>query len=172
MKSKNIQSGALLRIESMRDSLKSAEQRLSDFILSNPKDMVHMTIQELEAQSGSSYATIIRFCKKIGYTGFKELKQSLVQDIIINNESAKVSSLLPIEQDDSTESIIKKTFQHSLQTLDNTQSIIDETAINRAATALSSAQETLFIGTGTSGVSAAYAFARFYRIGKRMYIRE
>ena len=164
---KMIQGGALLRIEGLRNSVKSAERHLLDFILSNPEEAVQSTIRQLESRSGASYATIIRFCKKAGFSGFKALKNSLVQDILVRRENNGVTDVLPIHDKDTIASIIQKTFQHSYKTLGDTENILDVRSLNQAIQKIMAADEILFIGTGTSGVSAQYAFSRFFRIGKQ-----
>lgn len=167
MKSKNIQGGARLRIEGLRDSLKSAERRLADYILKHPDQVIHMTIQELEKGSGASYATIIRFCKKSGFSGFKSLKNSLIQDVIKQSPAPISSGGFPIEEKDDVRTIVNKTFQSSLQILEETRRILDEEALAKAIKKIVNAGEVVFIGTGTSGITARYAFTRFFRIGIR-----
>ena len=72
----NFKGGCLIKIEALLDSLKSAESRLADYILKHPEEVTRLTIQELQDKSGSSYATIFRFCKKAGYLGYKDFKKS------------------------------------------------------------------------------------------------
>ena len=157
--------GCLLRINALYDSLKAAELRLADYILNNQEKVIHFTISSLQEKSGSSYATIIRFCKKAGYSGYKEFKKSLEQDVLNSETSSDTSAGISIDLDDSTETIIQKAFQHSIKTLEETQGILDVATLETAADKMVAANEVYFIGTGSSGVSAQYAYARFFRIG-------
>jgi len=154
-----------LRIQALHDSLKKAELRLADYILSNPEEVSHSTINELQKKSGSSYATIIRFSKKAGYTGFKEFKNSLTQDLSNEGTVTKIATGYQIGRADKTEEIVEKTFQSSIKTLQDTRGILNSVDIQKAAEKIVNAREVYFIGTGISGVSAKYAVTRFFRIG-------
>ncbi len=59
-------------------------QHLSENELNHPKihlrtpdDVTHMSIHELSQTVSFSSATILRFCKKLGLSGFSELKFAL-----------------------------------------------------------------------------------------------
>ena len=158
-------SGFFLRIQALHDSLKKAELRLADYILSNPEEVSHSTINELQNKSGSSYATIIRFSKKAGYAGFKEFKNSLAQDLSNEGTVTDLAAGYQIGRDDKTEEIVDKTFQSSIKTLQDTQGILNSIDIEKAVEKILGAREVYFIGTGISGVSAQYAVTRFFRIG-------
>lgn len=154
-----------MRIKALYDVLKTAELRLADFILNHPEDVSRSTIHELQDKSGSSYSTIIRFCKRAGYEGYKEFKNSLLQDIRAQKISPKPEINRLIEGHDTVETIIDKSFDTSFKTLEETRSILDTSSLNKAGDRILAAREVVFIGTGVSGVSAYYAFTRFFRIG-------
>lgn len=58
-----------------------AEKKVADFILANPERAIGMNISGLAEGSGASDATVIRFCKHIGYKGFYQMKLVLAQDL-------------------------------------------------------------------------------------------
>lgn len=155
----------LLKLRGIRDDLNSAEQRLTDYILEHPDDTVVLTIQELEENSGASYATIIRFTKKLGFAGYKEFRNSLIRDVTSEQEELEASSGFPIELDDRLDAIIEKTFQNSIRILNETRRILDIETLEKAADIISTTREMVFIGTGTSGIIARYAYIRFFRLG-------
>jgi len=155
----------LLKLRGIRDGLNSAEQRLADYILESPEDVVLQTIQELENHSGTSYATIIRFTKKLGFGGYKEFRNTLIKDVTSDQEELEASSGFPVELDDSLDTIIRKTFQNSIRILNETRRIIDVKMLEKAAELISNTRELIFIGTGASGVIARYAYIRFFRLG-------
>lgn len=133
--------------------------------MSNPERVIHSSINEVQEQSGASYATIIRFCKRLGYTGFKELKSNLAYDTHQDHPVTSLAAGFQIEQSDSTESIINKTFRSSIQTLQESEKIVHSEEVNRACNRILDAGTVSFIGTGTSGICANYAASRFFRIG-------
>jgi len=63
------------------DQIFWAEKRVADFILENPEVAVNANVSELANKSGVSDATVIRFCKHIGYEGYYQMKLCLSRDL-------------------------------------------------------------------------------------------
>ena len=59
----------------------SAEKKVADFILANPEKIINFNVSELASKSDVSDATVIRFCKHIGFDGYHHLKICLSRDI-------------------------------------------------------------------------------------------
>ena len=57
--------------------LSANELSILEYIYENHEDVVHMSIRELSQAVSYSSATILRFCKKLGLSGFSELKFAL-----------------------------------------------------------------------------------------------
>ena len=66
---------ALLR--SRYDTLTNAEQKLADYIISNPRCMLEGRMSQLSKNAGSSNAALARLCQKLGYDGFSEFRFSM-----------------------------------------------------------------------------------------------
>ena len=158
-------SGVFLRVKALHASLKTAELRLADYILEYPGDVVASTIHQLQQKTGSSYATIIRFCKKAGYGGFKEFKNSLAFEMDGQQKVTGIAAGIQIDKSDTIADIVDKTFRSSIKSLEETRGILKFSDVEKAVDAILAARELYLIGTGISGVSAKYAFTRFFRIG-------
>jgi RpiR family carbohydrate utilization transcriptional regulator len=63
------------------EGLFAAEQKVADYILKNPEKAVEVSVSELAESSGASDATVIRFSKRLGYTGFYQMKLHLAQEL-------------------------------------------------------------------------------------------
>ena len=70
----------LKRIEYYYDMLSKVSKKVADYILSNPEAAIYMTVLQLAETCGVSEASVVRFCKSIGYTGFNEMKISLASE--------------------------------------------------------------------------------------------
>ena len=128
--------------------------RLADYIIANAGEVVQSTINQVCANSGASYATIIRFCKRLGYSGFKELKDNLFFDTQENNPVTDLGAGYRIERNDTTDHIIQKAFRSSIHTLHESNKIINRSEVERACDSILKANTVYFIGTGISGVCA------------------
>lgn len=63
------------------DQIFSAEKKVADYILQNPETAVNANVSELAEYSCVSDATVIRFCKHIGYDGYYQMKICLSRDL-------------------------------------------------------------------------------------------
>lgn len=58
-------------------SLSRPELQILQYAYENTEAVLRMSIQQLSSQVAYSPATVLRFCKKLGYTGFAEFKYAL-----------------------------------------------------------------------------------------------
>ena len=82
--------------ESYQDFSKS-EKRLADFFIQNPEEARGKTIIEVSERVGVSKATIVRFAKTLGYSGYRDfiLRFSIYPNGI-NNEDKYIPNFLEV----------------------------------------------------------------------------
>lgn len=68
-------------ITAMYDACFQAEKKVADFILANPGQAVNANVSELANNSGVSDATVVRFCKHLGYEGYYQMRLLLSRDM-------------------------------------------------------------------------------------------
>ena len=77
------------QIFSTYDSLYDAEKKVADYVAGHQEDVINMSVAELAQNCATSQATVIRFCKKIGFHKLK-LKlageQSKQEELAASNE--------------------------------------------------------------------------------------
>ena len=64
------------------DSFFEAEKKIADYIMEHKEQAVDMTVGELAKASGTSDATVSRFCRRCGFKGFQNLKLTLAREIL------------------------------------------------------------------------------------------
>lgn len=77
------------------DNLTKGDKKVQKYILENPNRIEMLTINKLAANAGVSVATAQRFCQKIGFSGYKDFKNSFVAELVTknnkNNETGKIA---------------------------------------------------------------------------------
>lgn len=68
-------------IRAQLDDMFPAERKVAEYILNNPENAAQISITELADLSGSSDATVIRMCKRLGFTGFYQMKICLSSEL-------------------------------------------------------------------------------------------
>lgn len=141
--------------------LANAERKVVQFLSENATDVVRMSVTEVADRSGTSEATVVRVCKKTGFSGFQEFKIQLAQDFI-----APVKAIHEeVAVDDSLGTIIEKVFQANIVALEDTLARLREDDVERAVQLLSEAEQVLLCGVGNSGLIALDAQQRWLRLG-------
>lgn len=73
----NLKNNILLTIQHSLSQLSKKEYVIADFILQHGKQVMTLSIHELAQQCDVSVATVVRFCRSIGLSGYPELKLAL-----------------------------------------------------------------------------------------------
>lgn len=148
-------------LRSSYNGLTKSEQKLADFILKNPSDVMHMTMSELADATFSADATVFRFCQKLGFSGFQGLKQALAGDLFSPAESLSQE----VNADDTPQEITGKVFQNMVEALQETRKMLDYAALEQAIDIISQTKRIDAYGYGGSGVVARDIAHRFMRFG-------
>ncbi|WP_238136888.1 MurR/RpiR family transcriptional regulator [Variovorax sp. JS1663] len=151
----------LARIETVWPSLGPVGQRIAAFIVSNPQEVVHMSVSEVAERTGSSEGSIVGFCKNLGATGFQQIKIALAQETVQPVQFIHED----LEPSDDVDLAIRKIFQSNVQTLHDTQAALDVRAMQKAVDLLRKARRIEIYGIGSAATIAEDAHYRMLRIG-------
>lgn len=155
--------GCRLRMKEAMDSLTPKEQRIASFILDFPEEVVNMSIEEVAIACQTSTAAVVRLCKSIGYSGFKELLRTLSSDLSLQQDVITYEDIRP---GDSLEAIMRSICMSNMKAIEGTLSLMDPERLDKAVTALCNASRIDFYGVGSSGLAAHDAHNKFLRINK------
>lgn len=150
----------LVKINFLIPMLPRAEKAFAQALMEHPEAVGSMTLAEIARETGTSDASIIRFCKRLGFHGYSELKQACGQ-ALTEQETAYDGQVTAA---DSITDIMKKVFQSNVQTLQNTMVMADE-SYQKAVDALVKARSIHFFGVGDAFAAAQFAFMKFCRLG-------
>lgn len=120
-----------------------------------------MTLADVARESSVSDATVLRFCRAIGYQNWLEFKIDLTQSV----PNLPEQILDKVVEGDSAGTIAKKVFHTSIQALNDTMAILDETGFKKALKLINQAKRILLIGVGTSVPMVNEMHNRFLRLG-------
>src|SRR5215213_424092 len=62
-------------------ALTGASRRVAETIVRDPWAILGMTIYDVSSASGVSLPSVTRFCRAVGYPGFRELVQGVAQSL-------------------------------------------------------------------------------------------
>jgi len=156
----------LVKTRFLQPSLTKSEKKAADFLLDNPWRVLDITLAEYANASGSSQASILRFCRRLGVEGFPELKL-LLSAVLSSEEQEDIGQ--EVNPDDSILEIMQKVFWFNIQTLQDTLSLMSEDC-DKALEAFLAAEGLTFFGIGDASGPCYFADIKFKRIGIRSQV--
>jgi len=154
-------------IRGFYSSLSLSEKKVADYILANLHDTIRMTLADVGHESGVSDATVLRFCRSIGYRRWLEFKVDLIRTLPGSPEQI----LDDVDSNDSPGLIAKKVFNCSIQALSDTLTVLDDEHFVQALELIADANKILIIGVGTSGPMANEMHNRLLRLGLNCHVQ-
>lgn len=158
-----------LRIQSIYDSLSTAEKKVADYFLGNVESVFNLPIAELAQEASVSKVTWVRFCKAIGFDGLKDLKKALFAQMHKIADQSASEPYSDIREIVSTKTLIEGIRQNSIQAISDTAAMLDPNSLETAATAILNAKTVRIFGVGASGIVGEDLHSKLMRIGKYSY---
>lgn len=153
--------GAMVRMRT--PSLTPLEARVVDMITGRGDLDADTPLRSVSEEAGVSDAMIVKIAKKLGFNGFRDFRSALV-----NYRQSDVAALhREISPEDSSADIVRKVFNTAVQALEETMSILDMAAFDKAVALLHGARQRDFYGLGGSAQIARDVSHKFLRIGLR-----
>ncbi len=153
--------GSLSVISNALPKLRGAHEKVARFILNAPNETIDMTITELGSRVGVSEASIVRFAKSLGYSGFHALKIRLAEDIV--SPMAIVHE--DLKPDDTPATAVQKAMTVGLRSLEDTSRILDSATLEATIEAVCGANQIVFFASGNSSPIAMDLNFRLTKIG-------
>ena len=145
-------------------SLTAAEKRCADYVLAHQQEAQFLSITELAEVSNVAEATVSRFCRRLGYRGYKSFKLALA------NAAAQLGAWGnplsgEVTKEDSLEDVCRKLQAVDTAAISQTLEMIRPDQMRKAAKMLRGAKRVLCMGQGGSMLIAEEAAHLFSTVG-------
>jgi len=142
-------------------SFTKSGKKLADYVFKHSTEAQYLSISTLAENSGVSEATITRFCRSLGLSGYNDFKVALAKSDRITDLGDPTDSPQTITPSDSLDTIFHKLHASNLVSLNETLELLDEESVAQAVDILFHARRVYCFGHGGSMVMAMEAWARF-----------
>jgi RpiR family transcriptional regulator, carbohydrate utilization regulator len=144
-----------------------AVRQVARWLLDNQERAAELSISELAAQTGVSETTVFRFCRQMGFTGYRDLRVALVES---RGLARGVQMLMPEiavdgEGGEQFATIARRIVELNAEVLRDTLRLVDPAMLERATEALLAAKHVRVLGFGSSSPVASDAYQRLLRLG-------
>lgn len=147
-------------VEKRLGSLSRAEQRVGRWVLEHPRQAANATLATVARECGTSEPTVIRFCRRMGLGGFREL------GIRVTEALSRPRSYVhrDVSPDDSIPDAVAKVVEASIQSLIDLRSRLSDMPFAAGVKTMAAARSLAFAGLGGSGHVARDACQKFFRL--------
>jgi len=157
----------LARVKAGLPEYSGALQRVAEWILTDPAGAARSTIVELAERSGTSPATVTRFCRALGFDGYAELRLAIAGE---TGRAARASGWMvdigrEILPADPLERVLGQIMAADTRAMHDTAALLDLHEVERAADAIAAATRVDIYGASGSALVGAEMQFCLHRIG-------
>jgi DNA-binding MurR/RpiR family transcriptional regulator len=158
-------------LRSIAPSLRPSERRIADHVLNNPNAAVDLNITDLAQECETSVATVVRFSRSLGFSGYSDFRLALAASVGREQVSRAEFpfSDTDIDADDDAAAVIAKIAYHEARAIEATAAALDPDVLDAVAGALAVARRVDIYGVASSGIAAADLQQKLHRIGLLSY---
>jgi DNA-binding MurR/RpiR family transcriptional regulator len=153
--------GILLKIKQILPALPKQERKVGDFVLQHPHETVGCSITRLAAASETSNTTVSRFCGRLGVEGYPRFKIALARDL----GSPENLMYVEVQPGDTLTSMAQKVFAIHIQTLRDTQRVLDLAVLEEVVETILRAKRVDIYATGGAGIAARELHFKCMQLG-------
>ena len=147
---------SLVKIRAERDQMSAIERRIADFVLDNAQLLRDYSSQQLANALGISQSSVVKFCQKLGFKGYPDLKYA-IGDAIARADNGDPHEAAPAGTDPDA-ALAGELWRRKTEAEEETRSINPGDTLGAVATALAGSARVFSIGLGEDDIHAR-AFA-------------
>ena len=156
----------LVHLRSVLPGLAGALRQVGNVILEDPAWASRATIVELGERSGTSPATVTRFCRSLGLGGYTELRVGIATEIGRADQAGwEVGIGADVLPTDPIDRVLRTLLAVDLQAMHETAAGLDLPTVRVVVDALVGARRVDFYGVGGSAAVLEDMQMRMHRIG-------
>ena len=147
----------------MMPHLTPMEARVVEMMLGRRDFSEDTSLREVARNAAVSDAMVVKIAKKLGFSGYRDFRTGLVE--YRNLPTADLHQ--EVSPEDTSAEIVQKVIRTAIHALEETLSIFDPDAFDRAVDVIHGARQRDFYGIGGSAQIARDVAHKFLRIGIR-----
>jgi DNA-binding MurR/RpiR family transcriptional regulator len=158
--------GVLLAVRARLPEFTGALKRVAEQVLTDPAGAARATIVELAERSGTSPATVTRFCRALGFEGYADLRLGIAAETGRARAAGWTVDIgREIEPGDPLEKVLEQIMAADTRAMHDTAALLDLSEVERAADAIAGATRVNIFGASGSALVGEEMQFSLHRIG-------
>ncbi|PTQ86181.1 RpiR family transcriptional regulator [Trichococcus patagoniensis] len=155
------------KIEDYTILYKDSRSQIAEFLIHNKDDLNNYSMNDISKQTYSSKTTLVRFAKSLGFSGWKELIKTLIEEIRYEETHySAISPNIPFDKNDSFQKIVQNISTVQIESINDTADRIDTAALEEAVGKLIGANRIVVLGMSPNNLLAEIFRRKMATIGK------
>jgi DNA-binding MurR/RpiR family transcriptional regulator len=157
----------LARVRTRLPEFTGALQRVAELVLADPAAAARATIVELAERSGTSPATVTRFCRALGFEGYSDLRLGIAGE---TGRAARTAGWAidigrEIQPTDPLDRVLDQIMAADTRAMQDTATLLDLREVERAADAIAAGGRVDIYGESGSALVGGEMQFSLHRIG-------
>lgn len=152
-------------ISSLYHSLTKSEKKIADTIMLSPDLVAQYPLSEIAKHLEVGEATLVRFCRTIGFKGFSDFKLELSIELATRDNHDETVLETEIMPTDDSLTIAQKLQTAVSNVMTETINLLDFKQLENVVNVIRQSKRLFLFGVGSSGVTAEDAKNKLMRIG-------
>jgi DNA-binding MurR/RpiR family transcriptional regulator len=132
------------------EQLPDHQQRIADYLLQHGKNVGLLTTDSIAQHLNVSKATVVRFAQKLGYKGFVELRNEILE--FLRSDLKSVDNFILSIGKQSIEDTLTLVAKHEVQNINKTIQQMDRPAFTQSVELMLNARKVITMGVGISSL--------------------
>ena len=154
--------GIVERIRTEMEKMTRSERRVAVVALGHMNDVAFFTLDELARQADVSTTTVLRFCRRLDFGGFKQFQQAVRAGLKYSTDL--LEKFHRAEEGQLGNALLSQTVQQGIRCIQQTFQEIPFVMVEDAVKYISAARRVYTFGMRESQALAAYAYSRLLTV--------
>lgn len=158
-------------VESIKNHLNimtKSERQVASCTLGCINEIAFDTLDELAVRAGTSTTSVLRFCRRLGFDGFKQFQQAVRAEL--NHQPNLPDKFQRTLDGNHNDSLLAQTIRQDMRCIQQTFDVLPSEQISRAVQLITHANRVFTFGMRESFALAHYAYSRFSSVRPNVHL--
>lgn len=156
------------RIKRTLDTMTKSEAKIAAYCMSHTNEFAFHTLETIAEQIGTSTTSVIRFCRRLGFSGYKSFQEDI--RLGLQQEPDLPDKWQRTVKVGTKNELLIQTLSQSVQCIDKTFRKLSPHALSRCVSLLMEKKRIFTFGMKESFALAHYAYTRFLTVRKNVFL--
>jgi DNA-binding MurR/RpiR family transcriptional regulator len=139
-------------IQAKYSELPENQRKVADFLVQHIREAPFLSVVEIEARSGASKATVVRLAQSLGFSGFLQMREELIEGV---QSQMRVKEMFPLLSKTTREETLTAVARQDVRNINQTINQLDRRVFNDVARMILEASHVYTLGLGISSLMSS-----------------